>query len=439
MAQIALQTELPRRASPGGATVLILALVVLGTLVLAVPQESHAIPAWARKYDADCAMCHYPVVPRLNSFGQQFRRAGYRTPSEFNKDQDLTNAGNFLAARIRAQLAYDNTKGTVERSEFRFPDLSIFYSGALTQNFSAWIHASSNNSTNVDFHGHVQGIYGDSDGFVSVRVGQMHMLQQEGVGGFDRPTGISLPPIQALTLTSTSALVGGAAQAFHFDLRQKGVEVAYVRGAGRLLFQVSNGLNQTGSGTANLGDIDPQKDYLVAYEHILDEIASGFTLFYYHGTNHGTATSGTPPTSTFGAPTLIGNRFDFSRYGFNLSKIFPVGGLGFFEIQGGYIRSHDNNSSLVGSPGQLSRDVEGNAFYVESQQYVTGYELTFFERYSWIDLNAPRPNSTRKDYTIGVVMPIQTRLRTTAEYTYTDNRFSGITGHLALLELQANW
>ena len=435
MGQITLQTELPRLASPGGAAVIILALAVLGAIELAAPQESHAIPAWARKYDADCAMCHYPVVPRLNSFGQQFRRAGYRTPSEFNKDQVLTNVGNFLAARVRAQLAYDNTKGTVERSEFRFPDLSIFYSGALTRNFSAYIHASSNNSTSVDFHGHLQGIYGDSDGFISVRVGQMHMLQQEGVGGFDRPTGISVPAIQALTLTSTSVLANGAAQAFQFDLRQKGVEAAYVRGAGRLLFQVTNGLNQTGSGTANLGDIDPQKDYLVAYEHILDEIASGFTLFYYQGTNHGTVT----PATTTGAPTSIANQFDFSRYGFNLSKIFPVGGLGFFEIQGGYIRSHDNNPSFVVSPGQLSRDVEGNAFYVESQQYVTGPELTFFERYSWMDLNAPRPNSTRKDYTVGVVTPIQTYLRTTAEYTYTDNRFSGITGHLALLELQANW
>ena len=64
MGQIALQTELLRRSSPGGATVIILALVVLGVIELAAPQESHAIPAFARKYDADCAMCHYPVVPR---------------------------------------------------------------------------------------------------------------------------------------------------------------------------------------------------------------------------------------------------------------------------------------------------------------------------------------------------------------------------------------
>jgi hypothetical protein len=283
------------------------------------------------------------------------------------------------------------------------------------------------------------GNWGTHENMIMVRVGQMHMFNQEGVGGFDRPTGITSPPIHILTLTSTSALVNGTAQVFHFDLRQKGAEVAYVRGAGKLLFQISNGLNQTGSGTANLGDIDPQKDYLVAYEHLLDEIASGFTLFYYKGTNHGTVTPGTPTAPTFGAPTSIGNRFDFSRFGFNLSKIVPVGGFGFFEIQGGYIRSHDNNPSAVVSPGQLSRDVEGNAFYVESQQYVTGPELTFFERYSWIDLNAPRPNSTRKDYTVGVVMPVQTRLRTTVEYTYTDNRFTGSTGHLALLELQANW
>lgn len=37
------------------------------------------------------------------------------------------------------------------------------------------------------------------------------------------------------------------------------------------------------------------------------------------------------------------------------------------------------------------------------------------------------------------VVVVQIRLRTTAKYTYTDNRFSGMTGHLALLELQANW
>ncbi len=374
-------------------------------------------------------MCHYPVVPRLNNFGQQFRRAGYRTPAEFNKGQDLTNVGHFLSARVRAQLGYENNKGSVERSEFRFPDVSLFYAGALSRNFSAWIHVFASNSTSVDVHGHVQGIYGTAEQFVSARIGQMHMLQQEGVGGFDRSTGITLPPTQTLALTRTSALTNGQAVAFNFDQRQKGVELAYVRGAGRLLVQISNGLNQTGSGTANVGDIDPQKDYMLAYDHLLDEIASGFTVFYYHGTTHG----GVTPLGTTGAPASIGQQFNFSRYGMNLSKWFPVGGYGFVELQGGYIRSHDNN------PGLVAPDVQGNAFYIESQQYVMGPEVTLYERYSWIDLDAARKNSARKDYTVGAVTPVQTWLRVTVEYTYTDNRFTGLTGHLALLEFQGNW
>lgn len=421
-----------RRLSTSALNTLIafgLVVVTLGLIVLMATRESHAIPAFARKYNADCAMCHYPVVPRLNNFGQMYRRMGYRTPGEFNKPQELTNVGNFLSARVKAQFAYENASGTVERSEFRFPDVSLFYAGALSRHFSAWIHAFANNSTNVDFHGHVMGVWGTTENMFMFRIGQMHMLQQEGVGGFDRPTSINVNPVHSLALTSTNTLPGGAALNYNFDQRQKGAELAYVHGPGKLAVQISNGLNQTGSGTANVGDIDPQKDVMVFYEHLLDEIASGFTLFYYNGTTHGVVN----PAGTTGPPTSINEEFNYSRYGINLSKVFPVGGLGFFELQGGYVRSHDNN------PAQVGPDVNGNAYYVESQQYIPGPELTFYERYSWIDFNAGRPNSARKDYTAGVVTPVETWLRVTGEYTYTDNRFTGQTSHLALLELQSNW
>ncbi|MGH7146497.1 MAG: hypothetical protein ACREIJ_01155 [Nitrospiraceae bacterium] len=412
--------------------IVLLSLIALVSLFVAEVRESHAIPAFARKYDADCAMCHYPVVPRLNNFGQMYRRMGYRTPAEYDKPQELTNVSNFLSARIKAQFGYENNKGTVERSEFRSPDVSLFYAGALSRNFSAWVHVFANNSTNVDVHGHLMGNWGTPENMFMVRIGQMHMLSQEGVGGFDRPTSISINPVHSLVLTRTSSLTGGSALAHNFDLRQKGVELAYLHGPGKLAVQVSNGLNQTGSGSTNIGDIDPQKDIMVFYEHLLDAIASGFTLFYYNGTTHGTAAF-SPVTASTGPPTSISNQFNYSRYGFNLSKIFPVGGYGFFELQGGYVRSYDNN------PVQVGPDVQGNAYYVESQQYITGPELTFFERYSWIDFDAARKNSARKDYTVGVVTPLQTWLRITAEYSYTDNRFRGLTGHLALMELQSNW
>jgi hypothetical protein len=218
--------------------------------------------------------------------------------------------------------------------------------------------------------------------------------------------------------------------AYTLDLRQKGAEVAYVYGPGRLFAQLSNGLDETGSGTRRVGDIDPQKDFLIGYDHLLDDIASGFTVFYYNGTTHGTVTT---TGAGLGVPVNTGNKFSYSRFGFNVNKIFTVPGIGFLEFIGGYVRSHDN------SPLGANSDVQGNAWYIESQQYITGPELTFFERFSNIDLDAAKRNSIRKDYTVGAVTPVETWLRLAAEYTYTDNRNNGVTSHLALFEVQAIW
>ncbi len=409
-----------KRATIFGKSAIVTALtvVVLVGALLATVRESKAIPAWARKHNADCSMCHYPVVPRLNSFGQQFRRAGYRTPDEFGKDQDVTKVGDFFSVRARARFGYENKEGGIERSEFTLSDATFFYAGAISRNFSAFVESEIESTGDIELVGQLQGVFGSSERYVSIRAGQMHPLQRVGLGGFDRPTGISTNPLHSTTLTRAGAISGAN---FALNKDQKGIEVAYVQGRARLLGQVLNGMNKDGSGTATKGDIDPQKDYLVAYEHILDDIASGFTLFYYKGTYHGVASS-----------SAISQRFDYSRFGVNANKIFPVP-FGFFELQGGFVRSYDNVPSSVGT------DVEGNAFYVESQQVFKDTWLTLFERYALIEQDAARKNTRRQDYTLGAVMPVQTWLRAAAEYTYTDNRATGGSDHAALVELMANW
>ena len=45
------------------------------------------------------------------------------------------------------------------------------------------------------------------------------------------------------------------------------------------------------------------------------------------------------------------------------------------------------------------------------------------------------PQQSREDYTAGWSLPVQSRLLTTVEYAYIVNRLSGMTGHVALLEL----
>jgi hypothetical protein len=40
-------------------------------------QKAEAIPAFARKYDFNCNVCHVPGFPKLNDFGNLFRDRGY--------------------------------------------------------------------------------------------------------------------------------------------------------------------------------------------------------------------------------------------------------------------------------------------------------------------------------------------------------------------------
>lgn len=51
----------------------------LGVLLVALcwPRAAAAIPAFARKYTAPCALCHAPGFPALNRFGRQFKERGY--------------------------------------------------------------------------------------------------------------------------------------------------------------------------------------------------------------------------------------------------------------------------------------------------------------------------------------------------------------------------
>jgi hypothetical protein len=48
-------------------------------LIILVPAKNcHALPAFARKYQISCQVCHSPVFPRLKGFGEDFAGDGFR-------------------------------------------------------------------------------------------------------------------------------------------------------------------------------------------------------------------------------------------------------------------------------------------------------------------------------------------------------------------------
>lgn len=52
---------------------------VAAALVLLMSSQAHAVPAFARKYQTSCTTCH-TIFPKLNPFGEAFRRNGFRFP-----------------------------------------------------------------------------------------------------------------------------------------------------------------------------------------------------------------------------------------------------------------------------------------------------------------------------------------------------------------------
>ena len=53
---------------------------LFASVIALLPQESSAIPAFARKYGLSCANCH-AAFPRLNDFGKQFIANNMRLPN----------------------------------------------------------------------------------------------------------------------------------------------------------------------------------------------------------------------------------------------------------------------------------------------------------------------------------------------------------------------
>lgn len=66
---------------------LVAGVTVVALLLAVPPREAEAIPAFARKYDVSCSLCHSPV-PALTEFGETFAGNGFKMA----KDEELADA-----------------------------------------------------------------------------------------------------------------------------------------------------------------------------------------------------------------------------------------------------------------------------------------------------------------------------------------------------------
>ncbi len=125
-----------------------------------VSEDAQAIPAFARKYNVNCTVCH-SRPPRLNPFGERFLENGYQMPGTEDggiigkrRLGDLTledTVSNILGFRIRGnairnfdfarQSPAAGVSGNPEdRTEIGFPEVfNLYTAGTLTSNVGLFV------------------------------------------------------------------------------------------------------------------------------------------------------------------------------------------------------------------------------------------------------------------------------------------------------------
>jgi hypothetical protein len=94
----------------------ILAVSLLLASIPITAEQAQAIPAFARKYDLPCVMCHV-AFPKLNDFGSHFRDNGFQMGVD--KDNPVNLPGAYWPIAIRTPVGYQftstNNQDTAEK------------------------------------------------------------------------------------------------------------------------------------------------------------------------------------------------------------------------------------------------------------------------------------------------------------------------------------
>ena len=109
---------------------------------------AEAVPAFARQMSVPCAGCHFQYIPKLNSFGREFKLGGFtQTAQELIEDMKFS-LPPVLNASFVAKLSYDKRELTTsnspkvgkERGETEIPAVGvIFLGGRINENMGGLV------------------------------------------------------------------------------------------------------------------------------------------------------------------------------------------------------------------------------------------------------------------------------------------------------------
>lgn len=382
--------------------VILCTMFVAGYLVFST--ESQAMPNFARKYNADCTMCH-TQIPKLNKLGYEFRLAGFRLPSEIGKDEKPFNLAEFFTARLQEQYTWKQHSDVTSSKSFTSSQLEFheftFYplTGSWGKNFASLVELSMAPGDVFEVeNAYVRGVYGDDNGWFQAKLGVMHPW--EGFGASDRPIGNIRPVFQK------NAAVGSPF--FLWNLDESALEVGYhlAKTGTTINARLSNGIiwktastsigssaNPTHADPAQGGEFaktknDPgwnDKSYQLFLNQFINNDSS-VTLYYYHGSIP------FPDTTTDPPPAAI-TRDTFQRFAAYANYLI----INKVNLLAGYEYGHDSLGDNTVAGG--SKVGNSHGYFGEVDFHATP-KLAFAGRYDYFDPSNNVSNNEVSAYTL---------------------------------------
>lgn len=356
------------------------------------PKQALAIPAFARKYNLPCSVCHVPAFPKLNDFGNQFRDHGYQLGGETDLPTNDTLTNGYWPVALRTTVGYqaaslskagDGTGATsnLTSGSFGFTGLDILAFGTLARDISFGVvytpglgsagFGSGSTAGQGDLESaflKVDNIVG-SDYLVNLKVGKYEL---DVPFSEKRSPTLNTPfvmyhyiPGTPYTTALGSPVPTGYANPDDFGIgdNQSGLEVAGSKKTpGDGYFRYS--LNAISNSNVNAGATGGghQLNY---YGHVTQSfggygIVSGqrVGLFGAYGVAP-TAPKSICPTATCGA--VAGDGAAFYRAGLDVS----VTALNQFNIFGSYMRAKDSQKMFSSQAIANAQDADWNGGFLE--------------------------------------------------------------------------
>lgn len=326
-------------------------------------ESANAIPYFARKYDAECAMCHWHQ-PKLNSFGKKFQANGYK----INKDDapDSLKSVDALPLSIKLEPRFVVDNAAASSSDFQLHSIELLMGLTLPNGASVFMEKYL--EERGDYHN-------AGDAFVYLPVGKRSYAK---FGQFSVMNHI--PDGERITINRNIVYnsrlgIGGKTNKVRLRDRQRGLELGTsLSDDTTLSLSVFNGNADASEGGDDIADDNDFKSYNIQLIH--EFLRSSIGAYYFGGDN---AAAGTP-----------GNRFYRTgltanwqpRYEWNIELITMTG--------------RDKN---MFSDAGLTR-VTGNGYSLETD-YLLKDGLALFARYGDLRIDGTSLADIKKTQFVG--------------------------------------